>query len=562
MGATEGRIDELRERLRQLDAARGVMEDTTLDAIRAEAEAELEKLLGGGDETAGDARRLAASGRSVVIGRDADQVIIVTGDGNRVLASDADPELLFEAYLASLEGDCGRLPLGVIDAQFVRAGARHGRGEQVVKLPDVYVGLEVTAPERPEAEEGERAWAWRLVRGEAPGRVSLLEALAEGSARRHVLLGDPGSGKTTFAHYLCHLLASEDAAPAAPLEGLVPLRFVLREVAAQVLATAGKGTAEMLWSALEQNLVEILGADGARHLLPEIQRRVLERGAFVVLDGLDEVPEAGRRRQVLLQAVTAFAAALRRSPSRFLVTARPYAYADTKWHLEGFEMLALAPFSQEQVERFIDLWYLAAARRAFGWSEATAAAKARYLRTALEARPYLGDLASRPLLLTLMATLHSSWGQLPEDRADLYEETVKLLLGRWQRFREVTAADGESVTEASISRVLAVAESRLREALERLAYAVHERQGAGGARRAPDQPARGRLGVPAPFVPGVSGGLPPRQPGGAQRGDSPPRLCRPRLVARSGALGRQPHPPRRPRQCGRRCRGAAAGRPA
>jgi predicted NACHT family NTPase len=31
-----------------------------------------------------------------------------------------------------------------------------------------------------------------------------------------------------------------------------------------------------------------------------------------------------------------------------------------------------------------------------------------------------------------MATLHSSRGQLPEDRADLYEQTVNLLLARWQ----------------------------------------------------------------------------------------------------------------------------------
>jgi hypothetical protein len=27
-----------------------------------------------------------------------------------------------------------------------------------------------------------------------------------------------------------------------------------------------------------------------------------------------------------------------------------------------------------------------------------------------------------------MVTLHTSWGQLPDDRADLYEESVKLLL--------------------------------------------------------------------------------------------------------------------------------------
>ena len=98
------------------------------------------------------------------------------------------------------------------------------------------------------------------------------------------------------------------------------------------------------------------------------------------------------------------------------------------------------------------------------------------MRAALRERPYLGDLASRPLLLTLMATLHSSWGQLPEDRAELYEETVKLLLGRWQRAREVRRPDGELEVEPGIAQTLGVGEERIRAALEALAFAVHERQ--------------------------------------------------------------------------------------
>ena len=193
-----------------------------------------------------------------------------------------------------------------------------------------------------------------------------------------------------------------------------------------------------------------------------------------LLDGLDEVPEAERRREVVLGAIRALAATLP-DAARLLVTARPYAYADKKWHLPGFPILALAPFSPEQVERFIERWYRAA-RQPMGWSEETAGTKGGQLRDALRERPYLGDLASRPLLVTLMATLHSSWGQLPDDRAQLYEEVVKLLLGRWQRAREVSGPKGEPVAEPGISQALSVGEERIREALERLAFDVHERQ--------------------------------------------------------------------------------------
>ncbi len=499
-----GRIAELRDRLEQLEPVRDAMDAAAFAALVRDTENELRRLEGEAPEAS---PRLAAGERAVVISGDATHVTIVTGDRNRIVrqvpVAEAEPEILYEAYLSGLAGDCGQLPLGVIDSQF------RGGVERAVGLTEVYVELDVTRTTRPEEAGEERAWAWRLVRGESQERTPATEAVAGEDARCFVLLGEPGSGKTTFGHHLCQALALGGAVPDG-LAGLVPVRFVLRQAAARQLPAAAQGgKAGFLWDALGEDLAAALGGEGGRRLRPWLEEKIRTAGALAVFDGLDEVPEAGEQRRLLLDSIAAFTRSLAGTPSRLLVTARPYAYADPAWHLEGFQLLALAPLSAAQVDRFIERWYLGAARGAFAWSEETAEARARQLREALAGRPYLGDLASRPLLLTLMATLHSSWGQLPEDRADLYEETVKLLLGRWQRAREVKGQGGAVAVEPGIAQVLGVAESRLRGALERLAYGAHRRQGDEPERgEAPADVARGEvLEAFEPLLAEVGGGV-------------------------------------------------------
>jgi formylglycine-generating enzyme required for sulfatase activity len=254
---------------------------------------------------------------------------------------------------------------------------------------------------------------------------------------------------------------------------------MLREVAARhIPADASKGKAQMLWDGLKDDIAARLGETAAESLLPYLQPRLIREGGLILLDGLDEVPEARRRRETLLGSISEMVAALPRG--RFVVTARPYAYADRRWHMKGFPVLALAPFSPEQSGRFIERFYVAV-RQSMGWTEAMARDRGDRLQAALENKPYPADLAARPLLLTLMATLHTSSGQLPEDRADLMEEAVKLLLGRWQRARVVTDAHGQPVLEPGIAQCLNVGEGSIRAALESLALAVHERERTSGA---------------------------------------------------------------------------------
>jgi formylglycine-generating enzyme required for sulfatase activity len=77
-----------------------------------------------------------------------------------------------------------------------------------------------------------------------------------------------------------------------------------------------------------------------------------------------------------------------------------------------------------------------------------------------------------------MAMVYTSAGKLPEDRADLYRRCVDLLLDTWQRRIEERDATGELVIDGGILEKLNISEENLRNALYRVAYQAHARQGA------------------------------------------------------------------------------------
>ena len=210
-----------------------------------------------------------------------------------------------------MAAECSRLPLGVIDDEFLRTSrGGPGQGEQEIPLPDIYVDLDVVAPAQ-ERGKNPRAWALQLARGEGKERTALLDALSQPAARRAVLLGDAGTGKTTFVNYLAYLLAADPGRLPAPFQGLLLVRLVLREVAARHLPSqATQGTEQMLWNALADDIAVHLGQPAADRLFPYLQRRLFAEGGFILLDGLDEVPEARQRREVLIGAVAKLAGAL------------------------------------------------------------------------------------------------------------------------------------------------------------------------------------------------------------------------------------------------------------
>lgn len=398
-----------------------------------------------------------------------------------------DPTALRQAYLSHVLEQTKTLQLAGVDPK----AAREPAAQTGLVLVAVYTAL--VTQQTKQGEPRGMPTPEREARGLSA--VAVLDR-----EPKLVLLGDPGSGKSTFVNFVALCLAGEGlgrpdanlALMKAPLPreaqgsssrdespppqpwchgALLPVHVVLRDFAARGLPPAGQqATGDRLWRFIVAELGETL-ADYA----PYLKRELREAGGLVLLDGLDEVPEADARRIQVKRAVLGFAADFPRC--RFAVTSRTYAYQRQDWKLPDFAEAVLAPFTREQIDRFVDRWYthLAAVR---GQNREDAQGRAILLKEAIRHSDRLRALAERPLLLTLMASLHA-WrgGNLPEKREELYADTVDLLLDQWESPKMVRGPDGKpAVAEPSLLEWLKLDRAAVSKLLERLAFEAHRDQ--------------------------------------------------------------------------------------
>lgn len=146
-------------------------------------------------------------------------------------------------------------------------------------------------------------------------------------------------------------------------------------------------------------------------------------------DGLDEVPTESLRAYVrsLVEAL------LKRYPrARYVLASRIAAYQDPRWKLPGIPIFTLARLDQPKQHFFIDAWFKAHHDHC-GMDRVIADGKAARLKSALSdpRRRELREMAGEPMLMTLMALLQTDHRELPQGRAELYEQAVDLFVKRW-----------------------------------------------------------------------------------------------------------------------------------
>ncbi len=248
---------------------------------------------------------------------------------------------------------------------------------------------------------------------------------------RSVVLGVPGSGKTTLIQFL----ATEAAA--GRLDGIeLPIVVLLPEFA---ISFQNQPEIDFVdWIVTRAEEVECFG-------IAEPIRQILKNplSALFLLDGLDEVPDTNGLRLKVVATIEKF---IGNNPDqRFVITSRPSGFDESPWTKMGFSKITLQEYGADQIRSAVQKWSVILSN-----SKSEPAAKiATELIEAIFENPRVKQLAGNPLILTILILMCKARGYaLPRRRVDLYLKIAEVFLDSWEAskrkefgFRETSSID-------------------------------------------------------------------------------------------------------------------------
>ena len=257
------------------------------------------------------------------------------------------------------------------------------------------------------------------------------------SPDHYLVLGGPGSGKTTTLKRLCRKMLLEPPKTTADefqvpivlrlrelprgasiftsIADILGMKYVQKEVEKTLKSKDVKKTSEHGQDFTSAYSVKHIETRIGNHLIEDVIATLLkELKVVLVLDGLDEIRaehvESIRNEIVVL--------ARKLTDSKIILSMRSGEYNAI---FEGFSTQELCPLTKDQI--------IAISKRWLDNSD-------DFMRC-LNSMPYY-DLADRPLLLTQLLFIFRRYGYLPEQPSTIYKKVVRLLLEEWDAQRDFT----------------------------------------------------------------------------------------------------------------------------
>ncbi|NMF62439.1 NACHT domain-containing protein [Brasilonema octagenarum] len=232
-------------------------------------------------------------------------------------------------------------------------------------------------------------------------RVPGLEAVQRYS--KLMVLGKPGAGKTTFLKYLAmQCIQGQFQA------NRVPLFITLKD-----FAEASKQPDVL------EYIAQQLSVCGVSDTNLKAEKLLRQGKALILLDGLDEVREEDTKRVLkqILEISDQF------HTNQFVITCR---IASKEYTFERFTEVEVADFDEEQIATFAQNWF-----------RLSDPVKGKSFIQKLKENKPIQELATNPLLLTLLCLVFGEAGNFPVNRSELYKEGLDVLLKKWDAKRNI-----------------------------------------------------------------------------------------------------------------------------
>jgi len=228
-----------------------------------------------------------------------------------------------------------------------------------------------------------------------------------------IVLGQPGSGKTTSMKKLCDHLLSEDVLESNPrIPILVRFRFIAESQNRDLILNA-------ITSVLKLSIAveNVSPKEGSELIQPSALAAIDSLAPIVILDGFDELPSYTMKQNAIDELYQLFDQ-LRRT--KFILTCRS---GEFNYNLPRSASFEIAPLKPEQIHSF-----------AANWLDTDA--KAIAFVKAIESSPYY-DTMRRPLALAHLCAIFERVGRIPDRPKTIYRKIVGLLLEEWDEQRRI-----------------------------------------------------------------------------------------------------------------------------